>query len=347
MLESCHFRTEVPSRGDRFFCSHSDIHSADSMVPKSACRVCNRQADDLETHATRRNPSTRNRGETCMFLGALAALNPQSRHCCHPSHDLTTIEDCFQCQDHRHLLKTGFGSVRNWAVGVTTAPRTIPTLRRMLDSLRRAGWSEAYIFAEPGSSTDGLEPGHRWCSRGTRLGMFCNWYLSLTELVLREPNADAFFLCQDDVVFCEGVRSYLEQLLWQSPSPHILSIYCAAVHDRNSSSGFHIVDKAWQTFGALALIFPNAVAHALLCDSLFLHYRRNGALKEPAGIDSVVGAWCQKSQIAYYVHSPSLAQHIGQCTTLSGHVGDSPRRSASSFPGESSNALALLGSAID
>ncbi|MEJ7592634.1 MAG: hypothetical protein WKF77_13875 [Planctomycetaceae bacterium] len=216
---------------------------------------------------------------------------------------------------------------------MTTAPRAVPTLGRMLDSLRHAGWSDAYIFAEPGSSLEGVEAGHHWCPRGKRLGMFSNWYLSLTELVLREPKADAYVLCQDDVVFCGGVRSYLEQVLWTNSSPQVLSIYCAAVHDQFDACGFHALDAGSLTCGALCLIFPNSVARALLCDSMFFHHQRFGTSNEFGSIDSLVGSWCQKSGITYYVHSPSLAQHIGDWTTMSGHRGNSPRRAAASFSG--------------
>ena len=289
--------------------------------------------DNAATHTARRNPYALS--DPCLFRGARSKIDPQSWHCSHPNHTTATLDYCGRCHDNDHSLKTGPGTVRTWALGVTTAPRREPTLSRMLESLRHAGWNEAYIFAEPGSADDGVTSGHRWCSRGQRLGMFSNWYLSLTELTLREPEADAYVLCQDDIVFCEGVRSYLEQILWASPSPQVLSIYCAAVHDRNDDVGFRALDEGWQTCGALTLIFPNVVARALLCDSMFLHHRRNGSMSETVGIDSVVGSWCQKSGITYYVHSPSLVQHIGQNSTLWGYLADSPRRSACSFPGES------------
>jgi len=272
--------------------------------------------------------------DACLFLGPRSETDALSCQCHHPSHSLTTQEQCNHCNDFELPLRSGPGVVSSWAVGVTTAPRTVVTLGRTLRSLAEAGWTDAFVFAEPDSSTEGVRASHQWIPRGVTLGAFPNWYLSLTELVLREPHADSYFLCQDDVVFRSGLREYLEQILWPGPSPQVLSVYCAAVHDRGERPGFQRLDEGWQTCGALSLIFPNSVARALLCDTMFLLHRRNGPLNGMTSIDSVVGLWCQNSGITYYVHSPSLAQHTGEWSTLWGRLAASPRRSASSFGAE-------------
>ena len=46
--------------------------------------------------------------------------------------------------------------------------------------------------------------------RPRELGAFPNWYLSLTELVMQDPSADAYFMCQDDILLSAGLRAYLE-----------------------------------------------------------------------------------------------------------------------------------------
>ncbi len=38
--------------------------------------------------------------------------------------------------------------------------------------------------------------------------------------------ADAYLICQDDVLFASGLRSYLEQTLWPQPQTGLVSVYC-------------------------------------------------------------------------------------------------------------------------
>ena len=87
-----------------------------------------------------------------------------------------------------HTIKT----VTNWAVGVTTAPRTKPTLERSLQSLAEAGWPNPHIFAEPDVEIPRQFGTLNVTRRGTRLGAFPNWLLSLSELVMQQPRAEAF-----------------------------------------------------------------------------------------------------------------------------------------------------------
>ncbi|MCA9023063.1 MAG: hypothetical protein KDA74_23100, partial [Planctomycetaceae bacterium] len=103
--------------------------------------------------------------------------------------------------------------------------------------------------------------------------------------------------------------------------------------------GFNQLDADWNTCGALSLIFPNAVARALLCDPFFLDHRRNGPLDGSCCIDSVVGRWCRRSNIRYYVHQPSLVQHTGFHSSLWGEIAPSPRRRAGTFIDESESVL--------
>ncbi|MCH9776822.1 MAG: hypothetical protein K0U90_10350 [Planctomycetes bacterium] len=236
-------------------------------------------------------------------------------------------------------LKQFESPIKSWSVGVTTAPRAVSVLDRTLESLSRAGWPEIHVFAEPDSVVTHKADQCYWHQRGKILGAFSNWYISLTELVLLDPHADAYLLCQDDIVLSRDTRPYLEKVLWCNEGSQVLSIYCAEVHDEPNHIGFNQLDADWNTCGALALIFPNAVARALLCDPLFLDHRRNGPSNGDACIDSVLGRWCRRSNIRYYVHHPSLVQHTGHYSSLWGEIAPSPRRRAGSFLDESESAL--------
>ena len=335
-LDPCDCRKEVPGIQNSFFCAHPAVVATESIVASAVCRSCGFQNSPppAAMRPVPRHLRFPQDIQPCLFVGSRNASDSHAFDCCHPSHGVTTQEQCNRCGDYEELLPLGPRALRSWAVGVTTAPRTVPTLARTLESLSEAGWADVFVFAEPDAPDERSLPGHVWCPRGSKLGAFSNWYLSLTELVLRAPHADAYFLCQDDVAFCRDMRIYLEDILWLNPSPQVVSPYCAAVHDSESVSGFHRLDEGARTCGALSLIFPNAVARALLCDSFFLQHRRSGLGKGVAHIDSVIGTWCRTTGIGFFVHSPSLCQHLGEHSTLWKNIEPSPRRSASSFQTE-------------
>ncbi|HUY88401.1 MAG TPA: hypothetical protein VMV10_06685 [Pirellulales bacterium] len=202
--------------------------------------------------------------------------------------------------------------VQSWAVGVTTAPRREPTLARCLKSLAEAGWNEPRLFAEPSVETPANLPTSR---RDVQLGAFPNWYLGLTELVLREPLADAYLMCQDDVLLAASLRAYLERTLWPGERVGIVSAYRPS-HYEQRGPGYQIEDRGWETWGALAYVFPNPSARALLADPLVINHRHHGPASGMQNIDSVVGSWCLRSKMPYFVHVPSLAQHIGHTSTI-------------------------------
>lgn len=323
-LPHCSSREDFAGGGDRFRCTHPKVQSRDSIVSRMVCRTCS-YAD------TEHVPKEITLKPCCDFQPLAVIADEEAFDCLHPCHQSVTRQDCAPCMDHTDELRQETRP-RTWAVGVTTAPRKVSTLGRMLNSLEEAGWSEAWIFAEPHTDTTCLCPDHRLIVRSETLGAFPNWYLSLTELVMRAPAVDAYLMCQDDILLSPGLRDYALAELWPASEAQVVSFYCAAANEQNGARGFVRLDAGWNTCGALALVFPNAVARALLCDSLFLHHRNRGPRRGMANIDSVIGLWCRQSGIPFYLHQPTLVQHIGDHSTLWGKLSPSPRRSASSIP---------------
>jgi hypothetical protein len=219
----------------------------------------------------------------------------------------------------------------HWAVGVTTAPRREPTLARTLESLESAGWRSIRLFAEPGLAlTD--EFGQLTVSaRDQRLGAFANFYLGLAELVLRQPLAAAYMMCQDDVVFTAGLRPYLEQSLWPAGDIGVVSVYCPAHAAVGFAFGFHREDRGWQACGAHCYVFPPRSARRFLTSIEVLEHRISGPAQGERNIDSVVGRWCHDRGLDYLVHRPSLAQHIGATSTLYPTARNVGRRAADDF----------------
>jgi len=222
-----------------------------------------------------------------------------------------------------------------WSVGVTTAGRRQPTLARALESLAQAGWEQPRLFADADAFIPEESAALPITRRDSQLGAFPNWLLGMAELVLREPHADAYLMCQDDVVFCRGLRAFLERSLWPSDRVGVVSLHCPGHYARGKLPGFHIEDRGWDSWGAQAYVFPNNSAFELLGIPAFWLHRAAGPAHGLKNIDSVVGLWCREAKRPYYVHAPSLAEHIGNCSTLHGDVGAlwGKRRSAD-FVGE-------------
>jgi hypothetical protein len=336
-LPACASRHTLPGNPSQFFCSHPRVSVTNSLVTEDICRPCPFSQSTPERPRKLPESLRQRLSEPCFYL-VEKVLDDSGRFTCrHSAHVTTTVEECRCCSDFAPGLLDK--QVRSWCVGVTTAPRREPTLETTLGSLHAAGWSDVRLFAEPHSEVPSGTEDLFITRRAELLGAFSNWYLGLAELVMRSPDADAYFLCQDDIVLCQNLRGYLEERLWPARAVGVVSVYCAAWQDHFGTVGFHQLDAGWHSCGALAYVFSNAGAKALLTHPLFLQHRTHGPESGGASIDSVVGQWCRMSGLPYYVHSPSLVQHVGRTSALWRRDGDSVRRHASSFLGEERDAL--------
>jgi hypothetical protein len=118
--------------------------------------------------------------------------------------------------------------LHRWAVGVTAAPRREPTLARTLSSLDAAGWPRPWVFADGEVE---IPPGYRVTRHLPPVGGWPNFWLAVTELIAREPTADAYLLVQDDVIFCAGVCDYVSR--FDIPDDcGVLSLFCPACHNQ-------------------------------------------------------------------------------------------------------------------
>ncbi len=203
--------------------------------------------------------------------------------------------------------------IRRWAVGVLTAPRPIPTLGRTLASLQRAGWSDALAWRNAG-----LPPGE---------GNLCAWRDRLAFLLKEVPDADAYLLAEDDVVFCLGLRSYLQRALWpEEPSKIALCGVFTPEAYSSDEVGWHQQNRGYYLVAAQAWIMPPAAARAALVDLASVH--------SPYQADRIVGDWAARTNRNVWYHSPSLAQHIGVGNSALGDTLAGPLRSACDFIGE-------------
>jgi hypothetical protein len=204
-----------------------------------------------------------------------------------------------------------------------------------LDSLIRAGWREPRLFVDASTTIADRHGELPVTIHEPKLGPLPNYYLALAELLMREPDAEALMLVQDDVIFDDrhDLRAYLEETLWPAEPIAAVSLYCSRAYTR-PLAGWHTLGTRW-VWGALAFIFPRESAQQLVTDPLVFDHR-----SDPADglvcIDILIGRWAERRQLPIYFPSPSLAQHIGNESAIwsnpdSRAIGD---RRASRFAGD-------------
>lgn len=247
---------------------------------------------------------------------------------CHPfsiSRPLTLFELL-----PRPAVKQG-PAVKRWAVGVTTSPRRESTLGQTLDSLDRAGFDQVRLYMDGTVRVPARHQAIPVTWREDSVGAWPAWYLSLAELVLQQPAADAYLLVQDDVLLAdrESLRGYLEEVLWPGERLGIISLFSAEY--RTDPGWYAGPASAW--FSAQALLLPNAIARLLLCDSDVSRRCLEAAGGNHLPIPTVLAEWSERRSIPIYQPSPSLAQHIGNASTLWGPAILSRPRRATWFAG--------------
>lgn len=206
--------------------------------------------------------------------------------------------------------------IAKWAVGVTTAPRRAPTLERCLDHLTRAGWNAPHLFMD-GTVRVPERFGHLpGTLRSPAVGAWPNHYLALFELTMRQPDADAFLIMQDDALIYDGenVREYLEEALWPAGRAPVVSLYCPGVYNA-SRYGWHRFRKSW-VWGAQAFLFSPEVAKRYLRDRLICQHRWRSAQGGLTQIDVLLGWWTWWRWVPIWFPTPSLVRHVGNVSTL-------------------------------
>ena len=197
----------------------------------------------------------------------------------------------FQCEPN----------VTSIACGVTTCQRREPTLEKTVESLRMAGF-----FPQVVEDTN-------------RTGSWNAFRRCLAQIIASAPTATCYAVFQDDVKVSLGAAQYLRDTLWPR-NAGVLSMYRCGM--------FPEVRRGWiehsgQTYGGLAFLFNPLSARRLIADT-------TPARMGECVSDLKVGRWCKKSGFDFYMHSPSLVQHTGRTSTVSG-LGMAKSRRASEF----------------
>lgn len=232
---------------------------------------------------------------------------------CQKHYTLTELAEMIPCGVHA-------GTIANWSVGVTTAPRRQATLDDCLDSLQQAGWDEFSLFVDGDVDlSDVAESVHRTVRRPAA-GAWPNYHLSLLEMLLRFPNADAYMIVQDDTIFPNApVREYLERTLWSTDSDgfigeQVASLYCCG-QDQDVVDGWAPFEERWK-YGAVAIVFSPEAANAFVHSTEAIAHGFDSDDRRLAGIDDVIGRWLVSRGLHMLRPTPSLVEHIGHVSTL-------------------------------
>jgi GR25 family glycosyltransferase involved in LPS biosynthesis len=210
----------------------------------------------------------------------------------------------------------------NIATIVVTTPRPEGTLKRTLNSLHDAGFSDVEVHNDDPSS-----------------GHFSAYYTAIEDVVNKYVNADAYLVVEDDVVFCKNTREYLCKTLW--PTDEVERIGFCSLY---LPGGFSPPKRGWSETTQYrksicctqAWLYPPASARFLLEKMAPLRH------DHPVGGDHVISQFLQKHDFTIWHHLPSLAQHsapIGNSTV--GNQNMTRNRKANSFPGEDCDASEL------
>lgn len=145
----------------------------------------------------------------------------------------------------------------SWYVAVTTAPRTVCTLRQCVDSLILCGWNQVHVFAEPNCQP--LED-TVWHQNQDCLGVWRNW--KQTAEAALESGAEYILTVQDDSQFHYQSRQFTESVLTDKNLDGFLSLYTPKHYGAKGTGVLQITTRS--LWGACAIVFPRQVLAELM-----------------------------------------------------------------------------------
>lgn len=214
-----------------------------------------------------------------------------------------------------------------WTVGMITCPRKDghSYIDQSLESLTKAGFSVT-VFAEPGSF---VPEGANVIQRKKQYGDWTNWITGFYELLVSEYDSDYFMMVEDDAIICKDSKRYLEYAIPQLGEFASLSLYTPSIYHKKNFRGFHNQLEGHRTWSTVTVVMTRQKAIDFFSDPHVQKHRfedifgfENGYWQCPntdpknSIKDAVIGQWANKKGLAIYFHTPSLAEHIGDFSTL-------------------------------
>lgn len=238
--------------------------------------------------------------DSCNLCECLVSLKTQVPHESCPAHKWAAYDN------------------RNWAVGMTTAPRRESTIRRALSGLRINGW-EPTIFAEPDSDLEGIDA--PIVQNETRLGCWLNFVREATWL-LDNTDRPMILTMQDDCQLVPGTRALIDGFDWPEDAgfvslwlPHRTAFDYATRPPRPRPTGIHAIHQQ-NLHGSLAIAWRRetlrrVIAHPIARDWLV----SKGKHKRPHQVDMddiCIGLCIGDMGLLMYYAIPSCSQHVAE-----------------------------------
>ena len=228
-----------------------------------------------------------------------------------------------------------------WSYGLTTVPsRFETTLPKTLASLAESGFDYPRLFID-GCKPEGVLnwlKHYQYTCHYPNLRTHGNWITSLYMLYIYNPTADRYAIFQDDFQCSRNLRAYLDAC--EYPREGYWNLYTFPENEpekrghSTSKVGWYPSNQKGK--GAVALVFDNRVARALLASEWMVNRPQNKERGWKA-VDGGIVTSLAKKNIKEYVHCPSLVQHIGDKSSM----GNARHPKASTYKGNDFDLLTL------
>lgn len=214
-----------------------------------------------------------------------------------------------------------YNSMNLW-IAITLAPRTDPTIGRVLDSMQniynihnsqRLQWW-IHIIAEPGVRKPHSKKRIRMHKNPNKLWCFKNWMHSLEKMV--SFWYDYIWINQDDMLVN---NEWLNEALKFMKGKKNIAINCyTSIRQQMYSGivykkGWNINDRGWNTRWA-SFLMPREVAIKLL-DSKFLKSHLL-AREDNQQVDNAVSQALEEIGVTQWMYNPSITTHIWGESTI-------------------------------
>ena len=229
----------------------------------------------------------------------------------------------------------GVSGQRTFAVAVTTCrrPEGVSYLGQALRSIRDAGFEVWTVVVDgpelvPRPAPNDLAAAVEPCD--FQMGPKLCFKRALSSLL--EEAVQWLIVFQDDVQVARGLRGWLEGPD-NLPDDGVCSLYCSETLGANDAG----YDAWWRlnltptderpqpwygSLGACALMLRPAVAEMFL--------EEDPQMGRTDRIGAALGEFCYKQGIPFWVHSPSLVEHVGE-VSVNGKMPMTPERTAGRF----------------
>ncbi len=191
-----------------------------------------------------------------------------------------------------------------------------------MDSILSAGWStKDLVVSADNNYYPNINHGIWTIVRNCKLGAWNHWFECL-KFLLSKSKEDWLPIIQDDVIFCKNLLPYLKQV----KIPDNCSIYSpfTPIQYTGKQVGWTLISdpSLWM---AQTLFIRRDAAEKILKSNIVWQIRGDNQ------IDNRLGLWLIQSKNKIYFHTPSLAEHIGETSTLWNKATVEGKRKSGSF----------------